>query len=391
MPILQDEKLYFAPDINSANIIGHIYNSTTKQNGYAVRKGAKSKFKSGAGFRQKVLCRKGRLYVAPQKKVNKSLTTTEMPTMKDDQCTNWFPIFFDETANRFFVRKHGGCCWQHCRHCPEHPDLIVDGKRDVPEDKLKTAKSMLERHIPTSMVKEWLHLETGVNLPTNSIKAIRHSVMISKFSSVDDSNSNATAAQKLLAMLEKEEGTEFCYLSATYDLAKDSVTVTKTRQSKKGKSAEDIKILDDEAKDHVKNVIKGLGLGNGQILLAVAWITKESKKYHKKYPFLLGQDGTFRTNAEKRALERLVSKSLNNNNLPIVNSFTPSRARWVYDWLWGDAYPYLLDLLYLVLTELILYDQDEQNIGASESQLSMNEDISKYGDAKRRICKWHKV
>ena len=59
--------------------------------------------------------------------------------------------------------------------------------------------------------------------------------------------------------------------------------------------------------------------------------------------------------------------------------------------MWGDAYPYLLDLLFLIMTELILYDQDEQNIGASESQLSMNEEESQYGDAKRRICKWHKV
>jgi hypothetical protein len=333
----------------------------------------------------------GRVFTASQKKKNQSTTTTEMPTTKEDQCTHWFPTYFDKQANRYYVRKHGGCCWEHCRHSQEDTDLMLDGKKDVPEDKLKTAKSMLERHIPTSMVKEWLHLETGINLPTDSIKAIRHSVMISKFTSGDDSDNNATAAQKLLAMLEKDEGTEYCYLSASYDLAKDLVTVVKTRQSKKGKSTEAMRILDEEAKDHVKNVIKGLGLGDGQILLAVAWITKESKKYHKKYPFLLGQDGTFRTNAEKRALERLVSKSLNNNNLPIVNSFTPSRARWVYDWLWGDAYPYLVDLLSLLLTELILYDQDEQNIGASESQLSMNEEESKYGDAKRRICKWHKV
>ena len=80
----------------------------------------------------------------------------------------------------------------------------------------------------------------------------------------------------------------------------------KVRNSRKGKSREELKLLDEETKDHVKNIIKGLKLGNGQILLAVAWVTKEAKLYHKKFPFLLGLDGTFRTNVEKHTLVRLI-------------------------------------------------------------------------------------
>ena len=265
-----------------------------------------------------------------------------------------------------------------------------DGKKDVPEDKLQTAQAMIEAHLPTSMVKQWLELETGVRLSGDSINAIRHSVMIEKFKGENDTGER-TAAQKLLSKLEELEGTEYCYLSASYDLATDLVTVVKVRNSRKGKTKEELKHIDDEAKDHVKNVIKGLNLGNGQILLAVAWVTSEAKLYHKKYPFLLGQDGTFRTNAEKRALERLIGKTLNNNILPFVNAFTPSRSKWVYDWLWRDAFPILLDSAALARTSLILYDQDEQNINANESLLDLNVDDSEYGVAKRRICNWHKV
>ena len=53
---------------------------------------------------------------------------------------------------------------------------------------------------------------------------------------------------------------EYCYLSASYDLATDLVTIVKVRNSKKGKNKEELRQLDDEARDHVKNAIKGLGL-----------------------------------------------------------------------------------------------------------------------------------
>lgn len=268
---------------------------------------------------------------------------------------------------------------------------MQDGKKNVPEEKLKTVQSMLDAHLPPSMVHQWLLLETGINLSEDSMKAIRHSVMIKKFKGKEDNGGERTVAQKLLSKLEELDGVEYCYLTASYDLATDLVTVVKVRNSRKGKSSEELKKIDEEAKAHVKNVIKGLGLGDGQILLAVAWVTAEGKLYHKKYPFLLGQDGTFRTNAEKRALERLIGKTLNNNLLPFVNAFTPSRSKWVYDWLWGEAFPILLDLSALALTSMILYDQDEQNINANESKLDLNEANSEYGQATRRLCKWHKV
>ena len=45
-------------------------------------------------------------------------------------------------------------------------------------------------------------------------------------------------------------------------------------------------------KNQVKNVVKGLDLGDGTFLLAVARVTKESKLMHMKFPALLGGDET---------------------------------------------------------------------------------------------------
>ena len=150
-----------------------------------------------------------------------------------------------------------------------------------------------------------------------------------------------------------------------------------------------MKNIEQEALDHVINVIKGLQLTNGEFLLAVAWVTIKSKLYHKKFPFLLGADETFRTNTEKRALARLVGKTMDNHIIPFVNVFIPSRQEWVFDWLWGTAYVWLLDDIALTKTSVVQVDQDERNWNAMKSNMSPYREC--YGEAMGRLCFWHKV
>ena len=183
---------------------------------------------------------------------------------------------------------------------------------------------------------------------------------------------------------------EYTCLTRSYDEALETIRVTKTQKSKRnGKVMENLLNVEQEAADQVRNVVKGLGLGNREFMLAVAWVTEESRLNHKKYPKLLGSDETFRTNAEKRPLARLVGKNMNNNILPFVNSFLPSKQRWVFHWLWGDAYPFLLCKKALLRTTLILVDQDERNWLGMIGNLSPTKNI--YGKAKARLCNWHKV
>lgn len=119
----------------------------------------------------------------------------------------------------------------------------------------------------------------------------------------------------------------------------------------------------EEAKSFIKNVIEGLTLGNGSILLAVMWVTKDGKKYHKKFPHVLGLDVTFGTNKEKRPLLRGSGKTSNNKNIPHVNAFIPSQQRWVFEWCVKDGIPAILDADALRKTCIIMSDQDEQLVG----------------------------
>ena len=43
---------------------------------------------------------------------------------------------------------------------------------------------------------------------------------------------------------------------------------------------EDEDCLDVDTSSYVKNVVKALELGDGQVLLAVAWVTKKARIYH---------------------------------------------------------------------------------------------------------------
>ena len=114
-------------------------------------------------------------------------------------------------------------------------------------------------------------------------------------------------------------------------------------------------------KNQVKNVAKSLSIGDGKCLLAVAWVTKESKLMHMKFPWLLGGDESFRTNAEKRPLTRLCGMNTNNEILPFVNAFIPSAQKWGFHWLWTNAYPKLLDSDAFKLTKMSLVDQNKNN------------------------------
>ena len=138
----------------------------------------------------------------------------------------------------------------------------------------------------------------------------------------------------------------------------------------------------------VKTVVEALRLGDDEILLVVARSTKEGRLNHKKYPEVLGVDVTYGKNNEKRPQFRVIGKNTRNRNIPILDAFLPSQQQYVFRWLFQDAVPNLLDKLALLSTQLIMTDQDLHMIAGLSHPLN---DLRLYGNASRRLCKWHKV
>ena len=148
--------------------------------------------------------------------------------------------------------------------------------------------------------------------------------------------------------------------------------------------------VDSKAQTFIKTIIKGLALSSGEFLLGIAWITKEGRAYHKKFPWINGWDVTFGTNAEKRLLGHMTYKTANNNIFPGVQAFLPSQAGLVFDWVKSKAVPHLLCENALQKTSLKITDEDRQCIHASRNVYT-NTSNNTYGNAKMQLCKWHKV
>ena len=138
----------------------------------------------------------------------------------------------------------------------------------------------------------------------------------------------------------------------------------------------------------IKTVVEALTLGEDEVLLAVAWTTKEGRLNHMKYPDVLGVDVTYGKNNEKRPQFCVIGKNARNRNIPILDAFLPSQQQYVFRWLFQDAVPNLLDKLALLSTQLIMTDQDLHMIAGLSHPLN---DLRLYGNALRRLCKWHKV
>jgi hypothetical protein len=140
-------------------------------------------------------------------------------------------------------------------------------------------------------------------------------------------------------------------------------------------------------KNQTKHVLRGLALGNGKFLLAVALVKKESKLIHMNLSWLLGGGDMVRTNVEKRPLAQLCGMNTNNEILLFVNAFMPSAQTWVFYWLWTDTCPYLLDSDALKLTKMIFVDKNENNWIALTSNLLPNN--KQHGNALVRLFHWH--
>ena len=92
-----------------------------------------------------------------------------------------------------------------------------------------------------------------------------------------------SSGQMLVNDLMKKDGTEFVMLTGSFDQAMQQTRVNMTRRkvlasnqlSAPQKESVDLNKLGSGASDHVKNVVLGLSLGDGEYLIAIAWSTAE--------------------------------------------------------------------------------------------------------------------
>ena len=89
--------------------------------------------------------------------------------------------------------------------------------------------------------------------------------------------------------------------------------------SDENKEVEEVTCEDEDVYRYVRTVVQALKIGEDEILLGVAWTTKDGYVSHMRFPYVLGTDVTFGDNNKKRPHIRTIGKNARNKNLPFVD------------------------------------------------------------------------
>ena len=233
------------------------------QLGFSVVKLRSSKSKDKTVVKFELGCQRGIKHRDRNPSRSTDSTSTK-PRTNEELCRQQFPVYERVQDGRMFIRRNGGCSWRH-----NHPSecQVPTGVRALPDDTKQKATELLRRGVPTSCVKELVDVETGILVSDGAINSLKYRIGLS------DSNlgGGASTAMELLAELEARADVDYVALKGGYDEALDKVRINRKRRKTKGgkvelEESDDLKDLGEEADDTVKNVVKGLSLGNGEYL-----------------------------------------------------------------------------------------------------------------------------
>lgn len=124
-------------------------NATCLPNNYRIILNGGKTWKGGKSYR--LICFRGKLAQVSKGK-RKGTRDTILPTKQDEACHFYIPVYYDDAAKRFFIRKNSGCRFKHNHHPPVNRDHMSLGKSTVPSESLKQAEKMLEKNAPASVV-----------------------------------------------------------------------------------------------------------------------------------------------------------------------------------------------------------------------------------------------
>ena len=399
-----DEKLYFPSfvtpaatklsDVNSSgsvSVADYLNNSSCIENGYCLRTNGTQSVKSTKRYlKVHLLCKRFGRSRCMHTATSRSPRGSYAPSGKNNKCSYLIPAFHDTEINRVFVRKNSKPCFEHTNHSYIPKNYSNVSPANIPQPAMKLAIGLIEKQVGTSLLNVILELKTGKTLSANSIQHLRKTVLHKHH----NKQTGESHAMTLLRILKQTDGVRYITMTGTVDEAMKCVRLHKKYYKEKDKSKEPFKVeieiagKTSDEHDYVKAVVEALKLGEDEVLLGVAWSTKEGRLYHRKFPDILGVDIKFGTNNERRPHIRTIAKSGRNNSIPIVDALLPSQQAYVFAWYFEKAQPFCLCVKTLRQTQQINTDQCPTMVPAMQPSIRT---MKLYGNAKDRRCKWHKV
>lgn len=342
------------------------------------------------------MCSRGRA-VEPKSGRKQRDTVTIRPTKEEGTCKFGFRVNWDESNKRWFMYELGLGCSEHTGHVPRPKDAICQSIRQVDEQEQQIVLDAGKLLVGADTIQGLLRERTGVTLTTKQIRTFTQS----RLTKSKEDGPSLTAADRLVQDLTNNPRVSYIILTAEVELGK-SLSNSKRRSMKlktlRGKggtpnepevTTED-KLYSDSAespRQFVETIADSSTLsGEGKVLLAVAWIDDESRRYMAMFGEAMSTDVTMKTNKEKRPLIMDVGKTSENQTFTGLRAFLPSQSRWAYDWYFNIASPALYHPHTLKRNRRRTTDAEEKEYGPLVTSIGKVFPESSHG-----LCVWHLI
>ena len=317
------------------------------------------------------------------------------------RCKFKFRVHWDEKTQRWFLPRQQSGDISHCGHIHESPELLRIQSHLAPQKAVEVAEDALDSFVPTAATGSLFNKRTGMHLEQHQLRYLKQRKKNDLVMEANDSLdvTEITAVDRLIADLKKDPQCSYVCLYGEYN---SKLLTIKTK--KKGmNNAETIEEFNEElgddtdnpkafAEDYCKSRSSLKDSSNGKIVLAIAWTNDEARRKFDMFPEFLGGDDTEDTNSEDRPLYTMCGKDSMNKSFGHTWCFMPSKAQWVYQWIFGNAMPILHPGTALTRVQQFATDADPQETRAAVNCCGRGSDLHKVlPHARHRHCAWHKV
>jgi hypothetical protein len=293
--------------------------------------------------RTRIFKHKKELNVDPTMK--KRQTKTARPVDKSMKCPFHFTLKWDDEHKLWYIHEKNRGCMRHYAHC-ELEEGEVKLRTSVLKQKEKDlTKEMFDVNTDPATVRAILEKRTGHVFSSNQLQYLR-------VSSTNPSGiaSNATPADKLLALLDANPTCSYVALFAEWDSGLVTVqkprlrTVHRTPQGRQESVSNPdeppMKNGEQTASGFAESVRKALQVSDreGQCLVGIVITTDEGRRLLAMFPEATASDVHMGLNAEKRPMIFLVGKSSENETFTASWGFLPSQSEWAFQWFWEVAH-----------------------------------------------------
>ena len=326
-------------------------------------------------------------------------STTDDDAERDNKetCPFKFLVYWDDVHERWFLPHKQRGCIDHCGHLkinPKHLRLRTAVVMD--DDNLQVAKDSFSSKIRAAPTRNLMQTRTGHTLAYHQVQYIGRKQKEEEMSKRGVQLCHSTVIDRLVATVTNDPTISWVMLLAERE--SEMITIKMKRMTAGGLSAEtvdfeeDLDDLLDSPVDHAESLRDRLMHSpSGQILLAFAWATDESRRKFDMFPEAIGEDGTCGTNREERDLHTVIGKDQNNKIFAVLSCFMPCRGQWAFSWIEKVAMPYIHPGTALARVQKIVTDADPQMTRAIEAIAGGNgaTECSIYPAASHGLCVWH--